>query len=100
MEYGAKENFLYGSLDGKRHPNTVLEFNQNWRRQDQKHPTQKPLELIKYLIQTYSNENDTVLDNTMGSGTTCLGAKELNRYFIGIEKELNYYQIAVKLCGF
>ena len=60
-----------------------------------KHPTQKPLELMKYLIKTYSNENDMVLDNTMGSGTTCLGAKELNRRFIGIEKEVKYYELAV-----
>jgi site-specific DNA-methyltransferase (adenine-specific) len=64
------------------------------------HPTQKPLELMKYLINTYSNENDMVLDNTMGSGTTCLAAKELNRKFIGIEKEANYYEIACRRCGF
>ncbi len=59
------------------------------------HPTQKPLELMKYLINTYTNENDMVLDNTMGSGTTCLAAKELNRSFIGIEKEVKYYDLAV-----
>ena len=50
---------------------------------------------MKYLIKTYSNENDMLLDNTMGSGTTCLGAKELNRSFIGIEKEVKYYELAV-----
>jgi site-specific DNA-methyltransferase (adenine-specific) len=65
-----------------------------------KHPTQKPLELMKYLIKTYTNEGDMVLDNTMGSGTTCLAAKELNRKFIGIEKEANYYEIACRRCGF
>ena len=59
------------------------------------HPTQKPKELMKYLISTYTDENDMVLDNTMGSGTTCLGAKELNRRFIGIEKEVKYYELAV-----
>ncbi len=64
------------------------------------HPTQKPLELMKYLISTYSNEDDMVLDNTMGSGTTPLAAKELNRRFIGIEKEANYYEIACRRCGF
>jgi len=58
------------------------------------------LDLIKYLIATYSNENDTVLDNTMGSGTTCLAAKELNRKFIGIEKDPKYYEIACHRCGF
>ena len=60
-----------------------------------KHPTQKPLDLMKYLILTYSNEGELVLDNTMGSGTTCLAAKELNRKFIGIEKEVKYYELAV-----
>ena len=64
------------------------------------HPTQKPTEMFKYLIKTYTNENDIVLDNTMGSGTTCLAAKELNRKFIGIEKEPKYYEIACRRCGF
>jgi len=64
------------------------------------HPTQKPLDLMKYFIQTYTNETDMVLDNTMGSGTTCLAAKELNRKFIGIEKEPKYYEIACQRCGF
>ena len=64
------------------------------------HPTQKSLELMKYFVKTYSNENDLVLDNCMGSGTTCLAAKELNRKFIGIEKEQKYYDIAVsRVCG-
>ena len=51
--------------------------------------------LMKYFIATYSDENDYVLDNTMGVGTTCLGAKELNRKFIGIEKDVKYYDLAV-----
>ena len=55
---------------------------------------------MKYFISTYTNENDLVLDNTMGSGTTCLSAKELNRKFIGIEKEPKYYEIACQRCGF
>ena len=50
---------------------------------------------MKEIIATYSDENDYVLDNTMGVGTTCLGAKELNRRFIGIEKEVKYYELAV-----
>jgi len=59
------------------------------------HPTQKPLELIKKLLLTYSNDGELILDNTMGVGTTCLGAKELSRSFIGIEKEVKYYELAV-----
>ena len=78
-------------------PITIQQFSKDNKPQ---HPTQKPLELMKYLIKTYSNENDTVLDNTMGSGTTCLAAKNLNRKFIGIEKEANYYEIACRRCGF
>ena len=73
-------------------PTTVLKFN---RIERPDHPTQKPLDLIKWLINSYSNENNMVLDNTMGVGTTCLGAKELNRKFIGIEKEVKYYDLAV-----
>lgn len=58
------------------------------------HPTQKPLELMKYLVETYSNEGETVLDFTMGAGTTGLACKELNRNFIGIEIDREYYDIA------
>lgn len=74
------------------YPTTVLNFQSEGKIL---HPTQKPLELMKYFITTYSDENDYVLDNTMGVGTTCLGAKELNRHFIGIEKEVKYYDLAV-----
>ncbi len=59
------------------------------------HNTQKPLELMKYLIKTYSNEDDVVMDNCMGSNTTGLACKELNRQYIGIEKDKNYYDISV-----
>ena len=60
------------------------------------HPTQKPLELLEYLVKTYTNEGDMVLDNTMGSGTTILACIKLNRKSIGIEKEKQYYDIAVR----
>lgn len=58
------------------------------------HPTQKPLGLFEYLIKTYTNENDIVMDNTMGSGTTGVACKNTNRSFIGIEKDENYFKIA------
>lgn len=58
------------------------------------HPTQKPIKLLDYLIKTYSNEGDLVLDNTMGSGSTGVSAKNNNRKFIGIEKEEKYFKIA------
>jgi len=60
------------------------------------HPTQKPIELMEYLVKTYTNEGDMVLDNTMGSGTTILAAIKNNRIGIGIEKEKQYYDVAVR----
>ncbi len=64
------------------------------------HPTQKPIELNEYLIKTYSNEGDVVLDFTMGAGASMVASKNLNRKFIGIEKEPKYYEIACRRCGF
>jgi len=58
------------------------------------HPTQKPVALMEYLIKTYTNEGETVLDFTMGSGTTGVACKNLNRSFVGIEKDEGYFQIA------
>ena len=58
------------------------------------HPTQKPLELMKYLVSTYTNEGDIILDFTMGSGSTGVAARQLNRGFIGIERSKEYYEIA------
>jgi site-specific DNA-methyltransferase (adenine-specific) len=60
------------------------------------HPTQKPELLMEYLIKTYTNENETVLDFTMGSGTTGVACKNLNRKFIGIEMDDKYFEIAKK----
>jgi len=58
------------------------------------HPTQKSVELFEYLIKTYSNENDIVLDNCIGSGTTAIACINTNRQYIGIEKEEKYFNIA------
>jgi site-specific DNA-methyltransferase (adenine-specific) len=60
------------------------------------HPTQKPLSLIEYMIKTYTNEGDLILDNTCGSGTTGLGAKNLNRNYIMMEQNPKYYETACK----
>lgn len=60
------------------------------------HPTQKPLDLIEYMIRTYTNKGDLILDNTCGSGTTGLGAKNLNRNYIMMEQDPKYYEIACK----
>jgi len=60
------------------------------------HPTQKPVSLMEYLIKTYTNEGETVLDNCMGSGTTGVACKKTGRHFIGIEKDEKYFEIAVR----
>ena len=80
--------------DGKRYPRSVQYF-RTAECENQIHPTQKPIELLKYLVATYSDTGEMVLDNVMGSGTCPLAAKELNRSFIGIEKEVKYYDLAV-----
>jgi len=82
--------------NGERFPKSILKFSQNWSRQQQIHPTQKPVPLMEYLIKTYTNEGETVLDFTMGSGSTGVAAKNLNRNFIGIEQDEKYFNIAVK----
>jgi DNA modification methylase len=79
--------------DGTRFPTTSLSFSSVSMG---KHPTQKPIPLMEYLINTYTNKNETVLDFTMGSGSTGVAAKNLNRNFIGIEKDENYFEIAQK----
>ena len=58
------------------------------------HPTQKPFPLMEYLIKTYTNENETVLDNCMGSGTTAIACLNTNRKYIGFELDKNYFDIA------
>jgi len=77
--------------DGERYPLNLIEFNKD---KDKEHPTQKPVALMEYLIKTYTNEGETVLDFTMGSGTTGVACKNLNRSFIGIEMDDKYFEIA------
>ena len=73
------------------YPSEIIEFGLD---KDSIHPTQKPVALMEYLIRTYSNEGETILDNTMGSGTTGVACMNTNRNFIGIEMDENYYKIA------
>jgi len=73
------------------YPRSILTFNKPSKTL---HPTQKPVELLEYLIKTYTNEGEIVLDNCMGSGTTGVACKNLNRNFIGIELDETYFKIA------
>ena len=81
--------------NGTRYPRSVIKIN----RETGIHPTQKPVALLEYLIKTYTNEGETILDNCMGSGSTGVAAKNLNRKFIGIEKDDNYFNIASERIG-
>lgn len=74
------------------YPSTILEFSKD---KEKLHQTQKPVALLEYLIKTYTNEGETVLDNCMGSGSTGVACKNTNRKFIGIELDKNYFDIAV-----
>ena len=79
---------------GERYPTSILPF-----KRDKKtfHPTQKPVDLLRYLIRTYTNEGDVVLDNCVGSGTTCVAAVKEKRHFIGIELDEKYYNYACEM---
>ena len=88
--YISNKKITVNKLSELRYPSSVQKFNTEVG----KHPTQKPVALMEYLIKTYTNENETVLDFTMGSGSTGVAAKNTNRNFIGIEQDENYFKIA------
>ena len=83
--------------NGLRHPQSILPFNSVWKKG--MHPTEKPIELFEWLIKSYTNENDIVLDNTAGSGTTAEACLKTNRQFIVIEKEVDYFEMIKKRVG-
>ena len=88
--YGKQQSKHRDNPEGSRYPKTVLKYKQ----EKGLHPTQKPVALMEYLIKTYTNKGDIVLDNTMGSGTTGLACVNTGRDFIGIELDKKYYKIA------
>ena len=77
-----------------KNPTNILIFDKI--RKGSLHPTQKPVALLEYLIRTYTNEGEVVLDNCMGSGSTCVACVNTNRHYIGFEKEPKYFDIACK----
>ena len=98
--YAVTSSFLHDvTFDKKeriydeKNPISIITFKKDKKRE---HTSQKPLELLEYLVKTYTNEGDMVLDNTMGSGTTNIACIKLNRKSIGIEKEKQYYDVAVR----
>jgi len=87
--YGDLKSKHRDNPEGTRYPKTVLQFKQ----EKGLHPTQKPVPLMEYLIRTYTNEGDVVLDNVFGSGTSGVAAKKSGRSFIGIERDESYFKI-------
>jgi site-specific DNA-methyltransferase (adenine-specific) len=97
--YGKVKQDVSGGGETDRYPRSVQVFasdKQKTKLDGTIHPTQKPLALLEMLVKSYTNENDMILDNTMGSGTTNLACLKLNRKSIGIEKEKQYYDVAVR----
>ena len=92
--FGGKEILRQHKNNGLSYPRAILRFS-NANQNNRLHPTQKPVDLLEYLILTYTNEGDTVLDFTMGSGSTGVACINTNRNFIGIEKEEKYFDISV-----
>ena len=82
---------IFNLPEGKASMSNILEFG---RDSDTFHPTQKPVDLLRYLVRTYSNEGDTILDNCMGSGTTAVACIKEKRHFIGFELNKDYYDKA------
>jgi site-specific DNA-methyltransferase (adenine-specific) len=82
--------------EGNKYKSNILKYKKDY---NGFHPTQKPILLLEDLIKTFSNENDLVVDLTMGSGSTGVACKNTNRNFIGIEKDQNYYNVAVRRCS-
>ena len=93
--YGFGNNkFTGGENTGTRYPKSILHASRNFSAQQTAHPTQKPTNILNWLIMTYSNPDDVVLDFTMGSGSTGVSCKLTSRKFIGIELEKEYFDIA------
>lgn len=105
VQYGfnkVTETENYGRFDKPPPPQGELRVPSSWQKFNVEvglHPTQKPVPLMEYIIKTYSNPGDVILDNCMGSGTTGVAAKNLGRRFIGIEQDPKYFEIACKRIG-
>jgi site-specific DNA-methyltransferase (adenine-specific) len=96
FEYKTKFSSTFNLWEGNKYKSNILKYKKDYNGY---HPTQKPVLLLEDLIKTFSNENDLVVDLTMGSGSTGVACKNTNRNFIGIEKDENYYNVAVRRCS-
>ena len=94
--YGTGKIKKTGENSGTRYPYNILQFKGDDKKNGFLHPTQKPVELFEYLIKTYTNEGELVLDNCMGSGTTAIACINTNRNYIGFEIDPDYYEAALE----
>jgi len=94
--YGKSLDVFEGKVLNKKYPINLITFSKSDMTKNKQHPTQKPVALMEYLIKTYTNENETVLDFTMGSGSTMVACQNTNRNGIGIEMDKGYFDIATK----
>ena len=92
--YGTGKIKKHGENNGDRYPFNILQYKGDDKKNGFLHPTQKPIDLLEYLIRTYTNDGETVLDFTMGSGSTGVACVNTNRNFIGIELDEGYFNIA------
>ncbi len=96
--YGMKPRTEFAN-EGTRYPKSIINIGRDFSAQQQVHPTQKPVPLLEWLIRTYSNEGDTVMDNTMGSGSTGVAAINTGRGFVGIESDHDFFSTADSRIG-
>ena len=96
-EFKIKFASTFNLWEGKKYKSNILKYKKDYNGY---HPTQKPVLLLEDLVKTFSNENDLVVDLTMGSGSTGVACKNTNRNFIGIEQDENYFKIACERTGF
>ena len=97
--YGKQKNYKSTiTKDSPAYPKSIIDIRGLVNNEKEKvaHPTQKPITLLEYLIKTYSNEQDIILDNCMGSGTTAIACLNTNRKYIGFEKDIEYYNLSLR----
>lgn len=95
IKTGEKKDYVHESNNGLFYPKDVIEIS-NVNKHKNIHPTQKPIELLEWFIKTYTNENELVLDNCMGSGSTAIASINTNRNYIGFELDKSYFNLANK----
>ena len=94
--YEHQKQYYHENLSGDRFPTSIIKIDNIINKSNKLHPTQKPIDLCEWLIKTYSNENDIVMDFTMGSGSTIIACINTNRKYIGIEKDKDIFLTAEK----